>query len=99
MGDLEEFEVKMLRRDEEIEGYSYWWDENRIDLEAATFETLLSWVEYTTYCIGGGCGDYKKAVKTSTNRQFYELECGHNAPRWDWDHDWDDEIEAWIPRN
>ena len=96
MGDLEQFEVSMLRRDHEIDQYDAWYQEVKDEIEAAVWHTLLSWISYEEYC--PRCGKFKSADKTSTDHEFYQYECGHYGYRWDNTHDWDDEIQGWVPK-
>jgi hypothetical protein len=97
MGDLEQQELRFLARDQEIGQYDYWWyeDGGAVEIPKLTWETLVSWHHYVEYCLR--CGAFAKATKTATNKQWYQLECKHYCPRWDYDHDWDEEL-GWIPK-
>jgi hypothetical protein len=97
LSDLDQFEGDMLRRDYEIDQYDHWWYEEggELQIRAAKFETLVSWYCYEERCIR--CGEFKSADKTSADKKWYQLECGHYCPRWDYDHDWDPEM-GWVPK-
>jgi hypothetical protein len=97
MGDMEQYEVNMLRRDLEIMYYDEWWyaDGGQVLMESLKFETLLSWFCFEEYC--SRCGEFKSADKTSTNHEWYQLVCKHYVPRWDKTHSWDEEV-GWVPK-
>jgi lysyl-tRNA synthetase class I len=96
MGDMEQHEVQMLRRDYEIDQYDLWMQVSQAEIDELTWETLVSWYCYEEYC--PKCGKMQSADKTSGDRKWYQFECGHFGHRWDYDHDWDPEIQGWIPR-
>lgn len=95
MGDLEQYELNLLRRDQLIGMYHDWYRENERAIWGTRFETLVSWFEYFEEC--PRCGDIVKATMTSVDKMYYKMSCGHFQPRWDVDNTWDDEIGAWVP--
>lgn len=84
MGDMEQYEIKALRRDGELDQYYDWlgnfphWTEPRV--------TLLSWLQFEWYC--PSCG--RDVTVTKQGEHSYEGDCEHILDRQGVDAQWAD---------